>query len=179
MPGLYLAEGALVVGDQPSLLTFTVLTAPLESIAAGLPLEMDEAGRRFYMRTVKQRADQQSFRHAVLKAYRTRCSVCRLRHTELLDATHIIPRAAGGLATVPNGRAMCKIHHAAFDAGILGVRPDLRLEIRNDILDEVDGPMLRHGLQEMHGATLQAPTKKILQPSVEALEYRYSRFVGR
>lgn len=176
--GLYQAEGALVVDDDPEKLTFTVLTAPLESVASGLPLEMSEQGRRFYMRTVKQRVDQQAFRHAVLNAYRTRCSVCRLKHPELLDAAHIIPYADGGSATVPNGLSMCKIHHAAFDANILGVRPDLRLEVRQDILEEVDGPMLRHGLQEMHGTTLTTPTNRRLRPSPDALEVRYNRFVA-
>lgn len=176
--GLYHAEGALLVDDDPANLTFTVLTAPLESVVSGLPFEMSDQGRRFYMRTIKQRVDQQAFRHAVLTAYHTRCSVCRLKHPELLDAAHIIPYAEGGSTTVPNGLSMCKIHHAAFDANILGVRPDLRLEVRRDVLEEVDGPMLLHGLQEMHGTTLVTPSNARLRPSPEFLEIRYTRFAA-
>lgn len=175
--GLYHTEAGLIVEDDPSSLTFTLLTSPLEAIESGLPWEMSEASRRYYTRTVKQRVDQQAFRHAVLHAYRTRCAVCSLRHGELLDAAHIIPFSDGGETTVPNGLSMCKIHHAAFDANILGVRPDLELEVREDILEEVDGPMLRHGLQEMHGRTLITPSKPDLRPAIEALEYRYERFV--
>lgn len=155
-----------------------MLTAPLDAMASGLPLEMSEQSRRFYMRTIKQRVDQQAFRHAVLTAYHTQCSVCRLKHPELLDAAHIIPYAEGGSATVPNGLSMCKIHHAAFDANILGVRPDLKLEVRQDILEEVDGPMLLHGLQEMHGTTLVTPTNQRLRPSPDFLEIRYDRFAA-
>jgi putative restriction endonuclease len=79
---------------------------------------------------------------------------------------------------VPNGLSMCKIHHAVFDANILGVRPDLVLEIREDILDEVDGPMLRHGLQEMHGGKLRVPRKTELQPNPDYLDVRYSAFTA-
>lgn len=86
---------------------------------------------------------QEEFRVRVLRAYRESCAVCRLRHGELLDAAHILsdkhPKA---LPIVPNGLALCKLHHAAFDRHILGVRPDLIIEIREDILREVDGPML-------------------------------------
>jgi len=174
--GLYMAEGALIVEDDPAKLTFTVYTAPLESVGAGLPLDMDAASHRYYLRTVKQRVDQQAFRHAVLHAYRTRCSVCRLKHPELLDAAHIVSHADGGKAVVPNGLSMCKIHHAAFDSNILGVRPDHVVEIREDILDEIDGPMLRHGLQEMHGGQLFVPRREELHPSSSALEQRYVQF---
>ncbi len=178
VPGLYMVEGALIVEDDPAKLTFTVYTAPLESVAAGLPVDMDAASHRYYVRTVKQRVDQQAFRGAVLRAYRTRCAVCRLKHPELLDAAHIVPHADGGKAIVPNGLSMCKIHHAAFDANILGVRPDLVLEIREDILDEVDGPMLRHGLQEMHGEKLLIPRRTELQPNTAYLNLRYSAFIS-
>jgi len=41
---------------------------------------------------------------------------------------------------VPNGLALCKIHHAAFDMNILGIRPDHVVEIRTDVLEERDGP---------------------------------------
>ncbi len=176
--GLYMVEGALIVEDDPATLTFTVDPAPLESVGAGLPLDMDAASHRYYLRTVKQRVDQQAFRHAVLHAYRTRCSVCRLGHPELLDAAHIVAHADGGKAVVPNGLSMCKIHHAAFDADILGVRPDLVVEIRDDILHEIDGPMLRYGLQEMHGSRLLVPRKPELQPDPGYLGRRYSAFAS-
>ena len=159
-------------------MTFTVYTAPLESVEAGLPLDMNDASHRYYLRTVKQRVDQQAFRHAVLIAYRTRCSICRLKHPELLDAAHIVPHSQGGKAVVPNGLSMCKIHHAAFDANILGVRPDLKIEIRDDILSEIDGPMLKHGLQEMHGSQLLLPRRAELRPAPVFVEQRYEACVS-
>jgi putative restriction endonuclease len=62
-----------------------------------------------------------------------------------LDGRHERP----GLPEVPNGLALCKIHHSAYDVNILGVSPDYRVHIRSDVLREHDGPMLRWGLQEM------------------------------
>jgi putative restriction endonuclease len=120
---------------------------------------------------------QASFRERVLAAYRRSCSVCRLRHAELLDAAHILadthPR---GDPVVPNGLALCKIHHAAFDANILGVRPDYVIEIRTDVLEEHDGPMLRYGLQQMNGTKLVLPRREDQRPERDRLEERYEAF---
>lgn len=72
-----------------------------------------------------------------------------------IDAAHIIPdHDEAGIAAVRNGMSLCKIHHAAYDCNILGIRPDLFVEIRSDLLHEIDGPMLQHGLQERHGQRL-------------------------
>ena len=90
----------------------------------------------------KQRMHQREFRQRVRRAYREQCAICRLRHEELLDAAHILPDGhPRGEPVVPNGLALCKPHHAAFDRHVLGVRPDLTVELRPDVLREPDGPM--------------------------------------
>ena len=134
--------------------------------------------RRYVMRETRQRLHQPVFRASVLRAYETRCAVCSLRHSELLDAAHIVPdRDEGGIAAVRNGMAMCKIHHAAYDSLILGVRPDLVVEIRADLLAEIDGPMLQHGLKERHGQQLMVlPRGRVEQPDPHLLEISYARF---
>ncbi|MDP9988457.1 putative restriction endonuclease [Arthrobacter oryzae] len=141
------------------------------------PLEVD-AVKRYGTRIARTRLHQRLFRSTVINAYGTRCAICNLRHSILLDAAHIIPDSReDSLPTVVNGMAMCKIHHAAFDAKILGIRPDLIVEIRDDILAEIDGPMLKHGLQERHRQKLMSvPTKKADRPSPSLLEEAYSRF---
>ena len=69
--------------------------------------------------------------------------MCALGHRELLDAAHIIPDTdPRGLPVIQNGIALCKIHHAAYDRNILGIRPDYVVEIHQRLLDEIDGPML-------------------------------------
>ena len=136
-------------------------------------------GRRSYVtRVTIQRLHQATFRERVLRAYRGHCAICKLRHQELLDAAHILPDGhPKGEAVVPNGLALCKLHHAAFDRQILGIRPDLIIEIRRDILEEEDGPMLRHALQELDGkALLVVPKASAQRPSSESLEERYEMF---
>lgn len=72
--------------------------------------------------------------------------------------------------------AMCKLHHAAFDQNIIGVRPDLIVEINQRVLTEIDGPMLVQGLQGFHGSTLTVPRKLDLRPDPDLLSERYDLF---
>jgi putative restriction endonuclease len=72
--------------------------------------------------------------------------------------------------------ALCRLHHAAFDANILGIRPDYEIEIRLDVPEEVDGPMLKHGLQQFHRERLWTPRRPVLNPKPEFLEERYALF---
>jgi putative restriction endonuclease len=181
VPGRYLATWPVfVVRDDPGALAFTVAVDSHEILAdhiaeASSPLE---EGRRQYITQVTQRRlHQELFRWRVLRAYRECCAVCHLRHSELLDAAHILPdRHPKGEPIVPNGLAMCKLHHAAFDSHFLGVRPDLVIELRRDILDEADGPMLRYGLQGFHGKLLHAPRTRELRPSEDFLAERFELF---
>lgn len=133
--------------------------------------------RAYMARLTRERLHQPVFRARVLRAYEERCALCQLRHPELLDAAHIIPDGEPhGEPIVPNGISFCKIHHAAFDRSIIGVRPDLVVEVRPAILAEVDGPMLRHGIQEMEGRQLQVPRAKSTRPDPERLAERYQQF---
>ena len=137
----------------------------------------DEVRRREYaLGVVRRRLHQPDFRRRVLAAYGRQCAICRLRHPELLDAAHIKEDAQGGEPIVTNGIAMCAIHHRAFDALVLGVTPRYAVEVRNDVLQEQDGPTLLHALQGVHGTTLVLPTRTAQRPSTELLEERYQRF---
>jgi putative restriction endonuclease len=174
-----------VVGDDPAALSFTIMADSRDTIADTLSkgaaqaiAEEESAPRRAYItRTVQARLHQQSFRERVLAAYRNQCALCRLRYRELLDASHIMPDGhALGVPEIRNGLALCKIHHTAFDRNLIGIRPDIVVEVRADILEEEDGPMLRHGLQGMHGQRLHVPGRREHRPDREALEYRYEMF---
>ncbi|MEU7000940.1 HNH endonuclease [Nonomuraea sp. NPDC046570] len=133
--------------------------------------------RRYSERITRQRLHQPVFRQRVIQAYESSCAMCHLRHRALLDAAHIIPdRDARGVPAISNGLALCKIHHAAYDQNILGIRPDYVIEVREDILEEVDGPMLKHGLQAMHDLSLTLPRRRADRPDHDLLEERYERF---
>jgi putative restriction endonuclease len=184
--GRYLAWWpVLVVGDEPEHLRFWIqgeaalafggaqLSGPLD----GANITDEAARRRYATRLIQTRLHQRGFRERVLRAYQEQCAMCRLRQRELLDAAHIKPDTAGGAPDVSNGLALCKIHHTAFDVGVLGVNPaDLRIEVRRDILDQVDGPMLRHGLQELKGERIRLPRAVADHPDTELLRWKWERF---
>lgn len=182
VPGRYYAEyPVFVVGDDPADLAFRVQVDDRRVIVpaeAGVAEATTTARREYVTVLAQRRVHQEEFRARVLIAYRECCAVCRLRHPELLQAAHILPdRHPQGHPVVPNGLALCTIHHAAFDRNILGIRPDLVVEIRRDILQEEDGPMLRHGLQELHGQDLiVVPRARELKPDPARLEERYQLF---
>ena len=137
----------------------------------------DEVLQREYVEAVvKRRVHQPFFRQRVIAAYASQCALCRLRHPPLLDAAHIREDGLGGEPIVPNGVAMCAIHHRAFDNWLLGIRPDHVIEIRRDVLDESDGPTLQHALQGLHASSLVLPEKKEAWPQSDLLEERYERF---
>lgn len=137
----------------------------------------DLALRRQYAEaTVKRRLHQPAFRLRVLNAYAGSCALCNLRHPELLDAAHIKEDADGGEPVVPNGVAMCAIHHRAFDADVFGIRPDYVVHVRDDVLKEHDGPTLQHTLQGIHGEKMLLPRQRAARPDPLLLEERYERF---
>jgi len=178
-PGVYLPRYPVwIVGDEPNELQFVIAVDQGQRlIKPGEDLATDT--KRYIETLNKVRLHQPLFRARVLDAYKSRCALCRLGHAGLLDAAHIIADGKPhGDPVVPNGIAMCKIHHAAYDRHILGVRPDLVVHIRADILAEIDGPMLRHGLQEMDKRTIVAPTGRQTRPDIARLEERYADFLA-
>ena len=103
--------------------------------------------------------------------------MCRLRHPELLEAVHIIPDSEPeGDPIVRNGISLCNLHHTAFDRMILGIRPDYVIEVRSDILEEEDGPMLRYGLQGLNRERLTLPRSRSDYPDQDRLESRFKKF---
>jgi putative restriction endonuclease len=141
------------------------------------PLHLKPIERLYAVRSMKQRLHQPEFRGRVLYAYEQRCTICALKHGKLLDAAHIIgDDKPHGVPSVDNGLSLCKIHHAAYDANLLGISPDYVVRINSELMDEIDGPMLQHGLQEMDGRGLTLPKRRVDRPSKERLAERFDEF---
>jgi putative restriction endonuclease len=166
-----------VVGDVPEQLTFMLIADEAGHITSPDVPGEDWPRKAYVTREVKQRLHQQRFRYLVIAAYREQCAMCRLRHPELLDAAHILPdRDERGNPEIPNGLSLCRIHHRAYDVNILGVDPDYVIHLRRDVLEEIDGPMLRHGLQEIHETRIHVPRRESLRPHRDYLAERFERF---
>lgn len=133
--------------------------------------------RRYALRAVKQRLHQSSFREAVIAAYNGRCALSGLPEPLLLDAAHIIADADEkfGQPVVSNGIPLSKIHHAAFDAHLIGIDPDYGLHVSKRLLEQKDGPVLE-ALKGLNGGTVHLPIRAQDRPDRERLALRFERF---
>jgi len=133
--------------------------------------------RRYALRAVKQRLHQATFREAVITAYGGRCAVSRLPEPLLLDAAHIVEDRDErlGQPVVPNGIPLSKIHHAAFDAHLIGIDPDYRLHVSERLRGQNDGPMLE-ALKALNGSKIHLPNRAKDQPDRDRLALRFERF---
>jgi len=181
--GKYLATWPVyIINNNIKDLVFTVAVDDIKMINKEPDQVNEDAAyyRRSYLTSnILTRVHQRSFRERVLSAYRNQCTLCRLRHIELLDAAHIIAdKEDSGDPIVQNGLALCKIHHAAFDNNFIGINPDYIIKIRTDLLNEPDGPMLKYGIQSLNNSKIILPVNKKNWPDKERLEIRYSFFLS-
>lgn len=176
-PAVFIADYPVYVTDVPE--ERAVFLAIGEDLhALGEPGSMTVAQRSYAERVTRQRLHQPLFRANVMHAYERRCAVCSLKHADLLDAAHIIPdHAEAGMPVVSNGVALCKIHHAAYDRNFLGLSPDYVIHINEELMLEVDGPMLKYGIQAMNKRALQVPARPKERPDRDKLAVRYDEFL--
>lgn len=143
----------------------------------GLAAPESALERRYALRAVKQRLHQASFREAVITAYGGRCALSGLPEQRLLDAAHIVPDTDQSLGqpVVPNGLTLSKIHHAAFDAHLIGIDPDYRLHVSRRLFEQHDGPMLE-ALKGLNGNMIHLPARDMDLPDRDRLAQRFGRF---
>jgi putative restriction endonuclease len=184
VPGKYMAIWPVfIIGDNPDVLSFRMVVDDLAVLNKAKTLSMaisdSDIGRRAYITaTVKVRMHQKGFRERVLDAYLSQCSLCKIKHRELLDAAHIIPdEHPEGEPRITNGISLCKLHHAAFDNMFIGITPDYEIQVRKDILREEDGPMLNHGLKDLHNQAIYLPSREIHWPDKHCLDWKYLQFL--
>jgi putative restriction endonuclease len=167
-----------VIEDDPVarrvLVSPGTMVGPLDErdpVLLGDPLE-----RRYAVRETRVRLHQARFRGRVLVAYSSRCTICRLKETRLLDAAHIAADVeAQGEPLVSNGLSLCSIHHRAFDQDLVGISPDYTVHVSHRLLDDEDGPMLDL-LKAFHTSPIELPSRRVWRPDREHLAERFDRF---
>ena len=175
-PGRYQAiVPSFISGWDPAGLTAKVAFGVPDRHELAPPENVSE--RRYALAAVKRRLHQDSFREAVITAYRGRCALSGLREHRLLDAAHIVSDAdeTMGQPIVPNGLPLSKLHHAAFDAQLIGIDPDYRVHVSGRLLEQRDGPLLE-ALKKLHGDRLHLPRRDSDRPDRDRLALRFERF---
>ncbi|MBN8476287.1 phosphorothioated DNA-binding restriction endonuclease [Sulfuritalea sp.] len=138
--------------------------------AVGLPTHLTEATS-----TPEQiRRRDPAFREKVLLAYQYRCSVCghnlRLGHQPIgLEAAHIKWFQANGPDVVPNGIALCSLHHKVFDLGAFTILPRSYQMVFSQHLNGSDESAEK--ILAYHGASLILPQSSDYMPQPEFLDW--------
>lgn len=175
-PGRYQAiVPTFIVGWDAQSLKARVAFADTDRSAFGLSDPGPE--RRYALQIVKQRLHQASFREAVISAYNGRCAISGLPEQRLIDAAHIVEDQDErlGQPVVQNGIPLSKIHHAAFDAHLIGIDPDYQLHVSDRLLSQHDGPMLE-ALKNLRGEGIRRPARSRDWPDRDRLAARFERF---
>ncbi|MGA2063953.1 MAG: HNH endonuclease [Thermoguttaceae bacterium] len=105
------------------------------------------------------------FRPLVLQAYSYRCAVCGCA-LKLVDAAHIVPVAyPQSTDEVTNGLALCRLHHGAYDNGLLGVRSDYGVMVNPETANRLAELQLAVGLEAFKA---RLPAQITCPASIEA-----------
>ncbi|MFF4650052.1 phosphorothioated DNA-binding restriction endonuclease [Streptomyces sp. NPDC001380] len=104
--------------------------------AAGLDLSALEleAAAQLLPGQRTRRSRRSGFAEEVLRAYAYSCAMCGYdgalgRHPVGLEAAHVRWHSQDGPDTLDNALALCALHHALFDLGVLGLTEDLRVRV--------------------------------------------------
>ncbi len=76
---------------------------------------------------------------------------------------------------VCNGIPLTKLHHAAFDAHLIGIDADFRLHVSRRLMEQRDGPILE-ALKQLDRRTIRLPTRPKDQPDRDRLALRFEMF---
>ena len=116
--GLYLAHSeAMHQATERDLRR--IVAAYRETRSGAISKKSVSVAKRRIEVTHSQYARSPQFRQAVLNAYGNCCAMCGIQ-LELIEAAHLVPHAhPRGLDVVPNGVALCNLHHKSLDTGLL------------------------------------------------------------
>ncbi len=147
-----------------------------EAAAGGMEAPANELRERSYTLVAAKRRNHQAwFSCRTKSAYGYRCAFSGLPLLQLLVGAHIRPDSDGGPATVTNGICMSTLHHAAFDANLIGVDAGCRIHVARSVRDVRDGPLL-DSLRKLDRKQLHQPDRPEDRPGREFLDWRFRRF---
>ena len=145
---------------------------------------LDIADRHIKCRYVAEernrRLHQREFRKNLEHAYRERCAISNLSESELLEAAHIIPDSQGGQPKTSNGLLLSKIHHAAFDAYLISIRPDYYVKVSKRLLEQNSRQSdLLALLKKIDGKRIHLPSREKDRPNRDCLKEHYKVFQAK
>lgn len=153
----YVEQGAVLhraEGDFAQVAALVAATPEAERDFVDNSQDEAQAARRVRLVEVMRAYRDARFRPAVLQAYSHQCAACTIS-LNLVDAAHIIPvRQDGSTDEVTNGLALCRLHHAAYDNGLIGIRSDYQIIENPTILARLHQLNFLRGIEEFRAQLL-------------------------
>ena len=151
-------DPSLIAGLAHDLLDAHFAESLHEDLLAAVGLDLARLGTGAEAQRPKRRRDP-AFREAVLRAYGYRCAVCgfdaRVGHTLVgVEAAHVQWHQAGGPDAVPNGLALCALHHRLLDRGAWTLSTDRTVRVAEAAHG---GETFERWVLAYHGRVVAAP----------------------
>ncbi|MYE91171.1 hypothetical protein F4X33_19475 [Candidatus Poribacteria bacterium] len=113
------------------------------------------------------------FRKAIMRLYKYTCAVCRLciittDGESATEAAHIIPFRISQNDDVRNGVSLCKLHHWAFDRGLISLSKTYKVIVSRLFVEQ--GP-IEWKLTKLRGKSILLPEHDQLYPAQDALDW--------
>jgi putative restriction endonuclease len=129
-----LADSATLAAAARLLLDQHFTPVLSEMICSAVNLDLAALEARQVSPTSVRRPRASGFAEEVLRAYAYRCAMCgfdgRLgRNPVAIEAAHVRWHSQEGPDELANAVALCSLHHALFDCGVLGLNPGLRVTV--------------------------------------------------
>jgi putative restriction endonuclease len=147
---------------------FTPTLAELICAAVDLDVAaLDLAGTLRAERIARPRERRRGFTEEVLRAYAYQCAMCGFdgalgRHPVAIEAAHVRWHSQDGPDEVANALALCALHHALFDLGVLGITDDRRIRVSGLYVARNEAGL---AVDALAGKPLLAPRPR--QPTVD------------
>jgi putative restriction endonuclease len=129
-PGTLAAAARLLLDRH-----FTPVLADLICAAVDLDVAaLDLAGNDEAPRVGRPRQRRRGFAEEVLRAYAYQCAMCGYdgalgRHPVGIEAAQVRWHSQRGPDEIPNALALCALHHALFDLGVLGITKERQIRV--------------------------------------------------
>jgi putative restriction endonuclease len=113
---------------------FTPVLSELICAEVNLDLVDLDAAASLAVARPRRRARRSGFVEEVLRAYAYSCAMCGFdgalgRIPVGIEAAHVRWHSQDGPDEVANGLALCALHHALLDLGVLGITADLHIQV--------------------------------------------------
>ena len=162
-PGTLAAAARLLLD-----LHFTPGLAAMISNAVDLDLATLELAAGPAVPLVSRSARRHGFAEDVLRAYAYQCAMCGFdgalgRQPVGLQAAHVQWHSQDGPDEIANGLALCALHHALFDVGVLGLTEDRHILVSRRYVTRSDAG--QRAVDDLAGRPLLTP--RPCEPVVE------------